>query len=503
MALVNPNIALSVQQFQVPNKLGMAAEAEGIQNMQVSRQAALQEMDRAQYTHAISQSKEALRFVQTPDQYLSWMESSFNDPVIGGMLKQMGVDPSQARSQVMAELQQPGGLERAIQRSTASVAELGNIMGQRVNAIEAQRQAQADRAAAAREQAVIQGIISGQGAPAGANALATGGGAPTPPRNALAAPPSAPAGASIMTPEATAAAPAAPAAVPTMSEVVAQQPTQADQLLTTIGQLRQAAAAGVKGAAAAADQLQKQYDLETKQSDPTKRFLNVGNGVVFDTQTQSYIQNPEGKTKTGTPVAVLDEESGSVVLVSPEEAIGRTPGSQAEKIPKDFRKKPDGSLEIIPGSPTDMKNKENASVGIKTIDAAIGNIDKLIGPVGNLKEHPGLRSATGPIDVKTPTLFESTANAEAYIESLQAKASLEGLRTIRGQAGAIGQITEKEWPRLENLLATLQAKQGTNQFIQSLNEYREALLDVKRQISAAEAAGGGGTNIDALLEKYK
>lgn len=365
-----------------------------------------------------------------------------------------------------------------------------------------QREA-ADRAAAAREQAVIQGIISGQGMPTGANALATGGGAPAAPVNALAAPPSAPAGASIMTPEATAAAPVAPAAVPTMSEVVAQPPTQADQLLNTISQLRQAAAAGVKGAATAADQLQKQYDLETKQSDPTKRFLNVGNGVVFDTQTQSYIQNPEGKAKTGTPVAVLDEESGSVVLVSPEEAIGRTPGSQAEKIPKDFRKKPDGSLEIIPGSPTDMKNKENASVGVKTIDAAIGNIDKLIGPVGNLKEHPGLRSATGPIDVKTPTLFESTANAEAYIQSLQAKASLEGLRTIRGQAGAIGQITEKEWPRLENLLATLQASQGTDQFIQSLNEYREALLDVKRQISAAEAAGGGGTNIDALLDKYK
>jgi len=261
MALVNPNIALAGQQFQVPNMLGMAAEAENIQNMQVDRQAALQEMDRAQYTHAIAQSKEALRFVQTPDQYLSWMESSFNDPVVGGMLKQMGVDPAQARSQVMAELQQPGGFERAIQRSAASISELGNIMGQRVNAIEAQRQAAADRAAAAREQGILQSIMSGQGMPTSANALATGGGAPTPPRNALVAPPSAPAGASIMTPEATAAAPVAPAAVPTMGEVVAQPPTEADQLRYTIGRYRQAAALGVKGAANAADQLEKQLKL--------------------------------------------------------------------------------------------------------------------------------------------------------------------------------------------------------------------------------------------------
>jgi hypothetical protein len=171
------------------------------------------------------------------------------------MLKQMGVDPSQARSQVMAELQQPGGLERAIQRSTASVAELGNIMGQRVNAIEAQRQAQADRAAQQRQQANIQALISGQPPGAAAvstNALAPSGTAQSAPVNAL----TTGGNAVPIAPSATGAPSATPAP--------AAADSQAAQLRDQIGRLRQAAAldpANRKAYSESADQLEKQLKL--------------------------------------------------------------------------------------------------------------------------------------------------------------------------------------------------------------------------------------------------
>jgi hypothetical protein len=302
-------------------------------------------------------------------------------------------------------------------------------------------------------------------------------------------------------PTMTGAAPAtAPMAAPAAAPMAGAPTADAERTRAQIIALRQEAArTGDKRFSARADELEKVLDLTDTSIDPTKRYLNLGDGVAFDTLTGKHIVNPARAEKVGTLVSVVGPD-GRPVMVPAAQAVGMAPGSEAEKIPKDFRKLPDGSLEVVPGSPTDKKNKDNASVAATTVDAAIKNIDALIGPAGNYTPHPGLASATGPLDVKTPTLFTDTANAEAYIQSLQAKASLEGLRTIRGQAGAIGQITEKEWPRLENLLATLQASQGTDQFVKSLNDYRNALLNVKNQVSAATNAGpaaGGGVTVTA------
>lgn len=132
-----------------------------------------------------------------------------------------------------------------------------------------------------------------------------------------------------------------------------------------------------------------------------------------------------------------------------------------------------------------------------TLDAEINNINKLIGDdvpdpkTGVLrKEHPGLNASVGVIASRIPTIRQDTADAEALQESLRSKASISALQTIRGTSGAIGTLTEKEWPRLEALKATLQASQGTPQFRQSLAEYRDELRRIKRlggEIVSAES----------------
>jgi hypothetical protein len=345
----------------------------------------------------------------------------------------MGVDASQARSQVMAELQQPGGLERAIQRSTASVAELGNIMGQRVNAIEAQRQAQADRAAAARQQAIIQGIITGEGAPAGANALATGGTAPTAPVNALAAPPSAPAGASIMTPEATAAAPVAPAAAPTMGEVTAEPLSEADVMLSRIGQLREAAALGVAGASAAADQLQKQYDLLTKREgglSPSERFVPVGKNV-FDRQTQQWSQPPT-------------EED--VNELKPQLQKGERWNEEA------------GRVDAVPGSKLYIEQNRNHGKDLQTVRGAntkgldaVAKINEILSPE-NASAFAG--NFGGYNAYATRMLPGENSDLRKKIDSLKSNMKGIGLELMRS-GGSIGTMTEKEWPIVEQMLGSI------------------------------------------------
>lgn len=264
MALVNPGIALSVENFKVPNMLGMASEAESIQNKQVTRQAAQQEMERAQYAQAVQKSRDALSYISTPEQYLAWHEANHKDPVLGSMLSKMGVSADQSRGKIMAELQKPGGLERLIEQSAAGADKLSSIMSGRLNTMAAERKAQADRAAKAERQALIQGNIQSVMGGGGTNALATGT-APTVSSNALAAPP-APAGASIMTPEAVAAA--TPTAAPTTAPApVARGGFKADDVRNQVVQLRRLAAADPVNRemyAAAADQLEKTLPDESK-----------------------------------------------------------------------------------------------------------------------------------------------------------------------------------------------------------------------------------------------
>jgi hypothetical protein len=157
-------------------------------------------------------------------------------------------------------------------------------------------------------------------------------------------------------------------------------------------------------------------------------------------------------------------------------------------------------------------DKTNAKLFDASIDAELKNIDKLIGTETAPKLHKGLANATGPITSRLPTGRTDTANAEAYIKSLQSKASINSLQAIRGTAGAIGTMTEREWPRLESMKATLQESQGTDQFIQSLKDYREELKNMKLKSKEAlntDYSTEIGANIpsanpsvDALLEKY-
>jgi len=121
------------------------------------------------------------------------------------------------------------------------------------------------------------------------------------------------------------------------------------------------------------------------------------------------------------------------------------------------------------------------------IDAEIKNIDILIGTEDRkTKRHPGLNAMLGSIDSRLPSVLSDTRNAEALLESLQSKASISALRDVRsGGSQSIGQITEREWPRLENMKATLQIYQDEEQFIKNLKEYRDELIKTKRHGKAA------------------
>jgi len=175
MALVNPNIALAGTPMQVPNFLGMQQSAAQTQNQlartDIMKDTAAMDKEANTYNTALSRSKDSLRFVNSPDQYLAWMESGFNDPVLGPVLQGMGVDRQQAISGAMETLRQPGGLQLAIGKSASSIDQLAKSATAQGGQAQEQAQAQSERARAERERAAQQAQI---------DALMGGGQMPSP-----------------------------------------------------------------------------------------------------------------------------------------------------------------------------------------------------------------------------------------------------------------------------------------------------------------------------------
>ena len=65
----------------------------------------------------LRQSASLLANVRTPEQYLAWHEGNHSDPVLGPLLASRGITVEQARANIMAELQKPGGFEQLVQKS--------------------------------------------------------------------------------------------------------------------------------------------------------------------------------------------------------------------------------------------------------------------------------------------------------------------------------------------------------------------------------------------------
>lgn len=66
----------------------------------------------------LKQSASLLVNITTPEQYIAWHEGNHADPVIGPLLASRGITAQQARANIARELQQPGGLDVLIKKSS-------------------------------------------------------------------------------------------------------------------------------------------------------------------------------------------------------------------------------------------------------------------------------------------------------------------------------------------------------------------------------------------------
>ena len=232
----------------------------------------------------------------------------------------------------------------------------------------------------------------------------------------------------------------------------------------------------------------------------------VGNRV-FNPATMSYIEPPERPQAAApsAPVAVMGAD-GRPQYVSREQALGMTPFTPASvkfigggaggagggrvaptgKAPSGYRYTPTGDLEAIPGGPAaagpnltpkDIQKREASLPQARQAVSTVSNTMSVIGETVDrlLANRAGLNGITGLIGGRTPGITDASRQAEADIDQLKNLAFIQGITELRNasKTGAgVGNVSNKEGDRFENLKASLDRKQSLSDMIDSLTRLK-------------------------------
>lgn len=135
------------------------------------------------------------------------------------------------------------------------------------------------------------------------------------------------------------------------------------------------------------------------------------------------------------------------------------------------------------------KRAEEMPQARRMVDLQVQDLDRLTALAEEIKTHPGLSRATGTLGAFPSIPGGATAQADALISSLKAQISgmkLQAMRNASATGGAVGNVTEKEWPRLENMITALDpVKMGQATFQAKLNELVGEIGKVKKTMNDA------------------
>ena len=201
------------------------------------------------------------------------------------------------------------------------------------------------------------------------------------------------------------------------------------------------------------------------------------------------LPQPREPKGPGSPVAVVDDATGRVKYVTPEEAIGKTPASATEGLaPKEIQKRE----ATFPKVTAALRSFETQA------DTLAANLTKL-------RDHPGLSGITGFVFGRTPAITAEARSAKADLDNILARggfAELAAMRQASPTGGALGNISNQEVQYLRQAFGALDPVQDTETFKQKINDVIAQLQTSKRNVReeydntyeyrAQRAAAAGG-----------
>ena len=355
----------------------------------------------------LEQSKSVLPNIKTKEQYLSWHKANHADPILGQFLADRGITAESSLAQIMAELDQPGGLERLIARSSIALDKMPALLDQE------------------RERAVLAGRAPTppMAAPA-TNALAPTAPQAQPVTNAMVAPPQTSA---VPTPSVT----AMPATSGLQGELSAVN--------SEIARLAGSEAAGLPG-------VQKRInDLEQQKARLFTAITQERNAATSEGQARVAAQRLEFERQTAA-----DFKSTPAGVVRIDKITGRT------EIVKDANGKPVMDVQAAQAAETARSNLEQEKIARFNAKLASDRQKleqwKVDNPEKEIKEADGVFVAVDkrsgkatpitvggkPLESGKP-LNEAQSNSVAYgLRMKEANSTIEKLASEGTERSAIG-----------------------------------------------------------------
>jgi hypothetical protein len=227
-------------------------------------------------------------------------------------------------------------------------------------------------------------------------------------------------------------------------------------------------------------------------------------GDVYDPASRSYIPRPKAApapVKQPQPVeeylfARSPEGGGFTGSYQDFLAAKRAPAAQGAgggtrapampKAPAGYRYTPTGDLEAIPGGPAaagpnltpkDIQKREAALPQARQAVSTVSNTMSVIGETVDrlLANRDGLNGVTGLVGGRTPGITDAARQAQADIDQLKNLAFIQGITELRNasKTGAgVGNVSNKEGDRFENLKASLERTQSYNSMVDALKRLK-------------------------------
>ena len=200
---------------------------------------------------------------------------------------------------------------------------------------------------------------------------------------------------------------------------------------------------------------------------------------------------PTAAATPAAPVAVVGTD-GKIKFVSREEAIakGMTPASAQEGL-----------------APKEIQNREaklpQAKQSVATVSATMNQIEATVDRL--LANEKGLNGITGFIGGRTLAVTNESRKAEADIKQLKNLAFVQGLTELRAASSTgagVGNVSNKEGDRFENLKSSLELTQSTGDLIDSLKRLKSQSSATRNSVNQAfEDTYAYRTNAPAVAAK--
>lgn len=212
-------------------------------------------------------------------------------------------------------------------------------------------------------------------------------------------------------------------------------------------------------------------------------------------KNQVIPQKPKERKTTVVAGQLVDAETGETIrdLTDAEIKLRRAGASTTKvdvhtpdrpmigSIPEDMMVKPDGkggfSMSVIPGSKTDIANKNRAGGQANTTDIVTDDINRAL-----LKMDQAILPTTGLVGAGLSHIPNTASRDVAgLVQTIKGNIGIDKLQQMRQQSptgGALGNVTESENATLQSLLGNLEQSQSDDQFRYNLKRVYNKYLDI-------------------------